>query len=281
VYLHPLRAGVRVIAGTVLGHVGAGGDEGPHMLFQIRPVGSGAPLIDPKPILDGWVQLENTQVTRAGGGAAPTSEPGPGQVLLESKQQLQDQLLSGREAHLQRCARQDVQTGKVDRRVLAAIEFLASSGLPPSVSGLPCAIGGEAKPLPAGSGQAFDISAVAGIPVAGHEGPGSIAEAAIRKLLSLQGPLKPRQLVSATSYAGASGAVAAPGYAGRIHISFVAPASPPGRIAATFGTAIAPNQWVQLIARLGEIPSPIVRSGHSAASIPDQPASTGAPGGNG
>ncbi len=32
----------------------------PHMLFQIRPAGAGAPLIDPKPILDGWVALENT-----------------------------------------------------------------------------------------------------------------------------------------------------------------------------------------------------------------------------
>jgi hypothetical protein len=79
VYLYPLRAGVHVLAGTVLGHLGAsaGGEgvpengaagssrsnpstpqAGAHMLFQIRPPGSGA-LIDPKPILDGWVALEN------------------------------------------------------------------------------------------------------------------------------------------------------------------------------------------------------------------------------
>ena len=40
---------------------------GPHMLFQIRPAGLGAPLIDPKPILDGWVALENSSIFRAKG----------------------------------------------------------------------------------------------------------------------------------------------------------------------------------------------------------------------
>ncbi len=65
VYLHPLLAGVQVISGTVLGHVGAStnataaaSEAAPHILFQIRPSGVGAPLIDPKPILDGWVALE-------------------------------------------------------------------------------------------------------------------------------------------------------------------------------------------------------------------------------
>ena len=32
----------------------------PHMLFEIRPAGRGAPRIDPKPILDGWKLLEST-----------------------------------------------------------------------------------------------------------------------------------------------------------------------------------------------------------------------------
>src|SRR6202035_3579498 len=75
VYLHPLRAGAQVIAGTVLGHVGAAATAGvgsapagePHIIFQIRPAGAGAPQIDPKPILDGWVALENTSIFRAKG----------------------------------------------------------------------------------------------------------------------------------------------------------------------------------------------------------------------
>ena len=72
VYLHPLRAGVQVIAGTVLGHVGASGQ----MFFQIRPAAAGAPLIDPKPILDGWVALENTAIRQASSGSRGASRRG-------------------------------------------------------------------------------------------------------------------------------------------------------------------------------------------------------------
>ena len=107
------------------------------MLFQIRPAGAGAPLIDPKPILDGWVQLEETSVFRAKGenpflGTSPTV----GQVLLESKPQLEQQVLSDPGIHLPACGRQEVRAGEVDRRVLATLEFLSVSGLNPTVSAL-------------------------------------------------------------------------------------------------------------------------------------------------
>ncbi|HEX6228113.1 MAG TPA: lytic murein transglycosylase, partial [Solirubrobacterales bacterium] len=50
-----LRVGSRVIAGTVLGRIGASAEGiDPHINFSIRPAGRGAPRIDPKPILDGW-----------------------------------------------------------------------------------------------------------------------------------------------------------------------------------------------------------------------------------
>ncbi len=126
VYLHPLSVGVQVLAGTVLGHIGPGTSAAgePHMLFQIRPAGVGAPLIDPKPVLDGWVQLENTSVFRAKGenpflGSSPTV----GQVLLETKEQLEQQVLSDPGIHLPICGRRDVQTGLLDRRVLATLEL--------------------------------------------------------------------------------------------------------------------------------------------------------------
>src|SRR5207302_8650978 len=94
VYLHALRRGAQVISGTVLGHLGATGEGGPHMLFQVRPAGSGAPLIDPKPILDGWVALENSSIFRAKGeNPFLATSPTVGQVLLESKQQLEPQVL--------------------------------------------------------------------------------------------------------------------------------------------------------------------------------------------
>src|SRR5262249_50751524 len=193
VYLHPLRAGVMVIAGTVLGHVGAGAGSAramvsansqPHVLFQIRPAGVGAPLIDPKPILDGWVALENSSLFRAK-GAKPyaATAPTPGQVLLESKQQLEQQVRTNPGIQIHGCARADVQTGQVDRRVLATLEYLAVSGLGPTVAAMSCVpgalVGGAGFSLPGavsvpqeGAG-AFDISAVNGIRIAGHQGPGS------------------------------------------------------------------------------------------------------------
>ena len=100
---------MQVLAGTVLGHVGparapseidrrryrcAGAKANRTCSSRSVPPASGAPLIDPKPILDGWVQLENTSVFRAKGenpflGNSPTV----GQVLLESKEQLEQQVL--------------------------------------------------------------------------------------------------------------------------------------------------------------------------------------------
>ena len=285
VYLHPLHLRARVIAGTILGHVGAGvgsgsAETGPHLLFQIRPAGPGAPLIDPKPILDSWVQLENSSIYRAS-GANPylASEPSAGQVLLESKQQLELEVLTNRRIDLHRCGRQDVHAGQLDRRVLAALEFLAVSGLSPSVSGLRCppsGTGGEASASAQSRGEAFDISAVNGVPIAGHQGPGSIADETMRRLLTLQGSMKPRQIIGLTRYPGTDNTVASASYQGRIRVDFAHPPITTGRIAGAFGGAISATEWIQLIARLGEIPSPAVRSGRSAAAIPDHPASSGA-----
>ncbi|HLB21047.1 MAG TPA: lytic murein transglycosylase, partial [Solirubrobacteraceae bacterium] len=200
VYLHELHTGARVIAGTVLGHMGGGegsNGEGPggegsetHMLFQIRPAGLGAPQIDPKPILDGWVQLENSSVFRAKGqNPFLATAPSVGQVLLESKEQLQQQVLANPHIDIYPCGRQDIQTGQIDRRVLATLEFLAVSGLKPTVSALKCGhsdLTSEGNVSEHSPGDAVDISEINGIPIAGHQGPGSITDTTIRKLLTLQ-----------------------------------------------------------------------------------------------
>src|ERR1700685_1713481 len=99
----------------------------------------------PKPILDGWVALENTSVFRAKGeNPFLATSPTTGQVLLESQQQLQPQLLHDHGIHLDACGRQDVQGGRVDKRVLAMLEYLSVSGLKPTVAGLKCAGGASA-----------------------------------------------------------------------------------------------------------------------------------------
>jgi len=275
VYLHTLRPGVQVIAGTVLGHVGAASPtSASRIVFQIRPAGPDAPLIDPKPILDGWVALENSSVFHAKGeNPFLATSPTVGQVLLESKLQLEPQVLHDAGIRLGRCGREDTQEGRVDQRVLAALEYLSVSGLRPTVGGLPCPPATPAAQAAnagaATSAESITITAINGIPVAGRQGPGSAADTAVRRLLMLQGLARPRRILSLMSYPGAAGALTSPSAADAITVSFAAPRSPLARIAGVDDSALAPAQWTQLIARLGEIPDPTVASRPSPAAIPD------------
>jgi murein DD-endopeptidase MepM/ murein hydrolase activator NlpD len=277
VYLHELHTGARVIAGTVLGHVGdgeGGGGEAsePHMLFQIRPAGVGAPQIDPKPILDGWVQLENSSVFRAKGqNPFLATAPTVGQVLLESKEQLQQQVLANPDIDIYPCGRQDIQTGQIDRRVLATLEFLAVSGLKPTVSALKCGhsdLTSEGNVSEHSTGDAVDISQINGIPIAGHQGPGSITDTTIRKLLTLQGSMEPHQIISLMTYPGADNTLARADHYNHIHVGFRPLFAQSASLAGSLSSSITPSQWIKLIARLGEIPDPTVSSGPSAAAIP-------------
>ncbi len=293
VILNPLHAGVQVIAGTVLGHVGAatsastvGSESASHILFQVRPAGLGAPLIDPKPILDGWVALENTSIFHAKGeNPFLATSPTVGQVLLESKQQLEPQVLHDAGIRLSRCGRQDVQEGRVDRRVLATLEYLSVSGLKPTASGLKCprsTTASIAAYAPASDGSDLvDIKAIDGIPVAGHQSPGSLADNAIRKLLMLQGLNRPQRIVSLMSYPGAAGALSDPSARTAIRIMFAAPAATGAHASGPLYSGLAPSEWIKLIARLGEIPDPVVGHGPSSAAIPDASSGQGAAGGNG
>jgi hypothetical protein len=278
VYLHQLVPGVQVIAGTVLGHLGASAEAGqtPHMLFQIRPAGAGAPLIDPKPILDGWVALEDTSIFRAKGeNPFLATSPTVGQVLLESQTQLQPQVLHDAGIRLGACARQDVQEGRVDKRVLAMLEYLSVSGLRPTVAGLPCAPAGAAatasNPSAGTTSQSIAITAINGIPVAGHQGPGTIADETVRKLLMLQGLERPQRIVSQMSYTGAAAAIANPSAVDAIQVAFGALGAASAKAAASADSGLTPEEWIQLIDRLGEIPDPTVASGHSSAAIPVSP----------
>ncbi|MGC2375008.1 MAG: lytic murein transglycosylase, partial [Solirubrobacteraceae bacterium] len=225
VYLHPLRVGAQVIAGTVLGHVGPGAQ--PHIVFQIHPSGAGSPLIDPKPILDGWVKLQSSSAVKAKGRHpfAKTS-PSPGQALLESKTQLQLQVPRDRGVHLAPCERRLIAGGRIDRRVLAALEFLSASGLKPTVSSRGCtraspATRGTRGVPPVGSpGESLDISAIDGLPVGGASAPASPVRLAVRKLAGLQGVMEPLQIATATRVASAPHVVVSPVYAGAIHLAY-------------------------------------------------------------
>jgi murein DD-endopeptidase MepM/ murein hydrolase activator NlpD len=270
VYLHPLHVGAQVIAGTVLGHVGSGAE--PHIVFQIRPAGIGEPLIDPKPILDGWVKLQSSSAVKAT-GRTPFAKltPSPGQALLESKTQLELQVPRDHTIHLPRCERRLIADDRADRRVLAALEFLSASGLSPTVSSRGCAQASAAKnglPSLGATGQVLDLSAIDGTPVVEADGPSTLGLAAARKLAALQGVMKPLQIASSTRFGTLHMTVLAD-EGDTISINFAPLADTQAHAAAASGSGLTPAQWLALVARLGEVPDPTVSSKPSSAAIPD------------
>jgi hypothetical protein len=297
VQLRPLRAGSKVIAGTILGRIGnTTPGMSSHVLFQVRPAGSKTPQVDPKPILDGWELLESTSIYRAAGRnpflGPDAKNPTIGQIFLMSKEALQERVLQDPSITIYPCGRRDVEAGAIDRRVLATLEFLVASGMRPSVSALKCPAspaspsGAAAPPTSAAvpdqsTGNGVDIAAVNNIPIDGHQGAGSIADMTIRRLLTLQGIMKPRQIVSLMTYPGTDNTLALPDHANRIHVGFLPQYSTDPKLRARIDSALKPKQWIKLIDRLRQIPNPVVSPTPSAAAIPAQASPAPGPNGHG
>jgi murein DD-endopeptidase MepM/ murein hydrolase activator NlpD len=281
VVLRPLKVGSKVIAGTILGRIGTTSSAmAPHVLFQVRPAGTGAPLIDPKPILDGWVLLERSSIYRAKGkNPFINGAPSVGQVLLESKEQLQAQVLRDPNITIYACGRRDVEAGQIDQRVLASMEFLSVSGLKPTVSALRCGHTGTPKPgaVSLASGNAMSLSAINGIPVVGHQTAGSITDITVRRLLTLQGTMKPNEIVSLMSFPGTDNTIAMKDHFDHVDVGYLPLYNSDPRFRKQVDSTLAPSQWIKLIGRLGQITEPQVSSTPSSAAIPDQPAKAAAP----
>jgi len=252
-----LRDGTHVTAGAVVGRIGASSDgTAPHVRFSIRPSGRGAPSIDPKPILDGWQLLEATAIYRANGENVLRDGPSIGQILLLSKPLLQQRVLADSRIDIYPCGRDDIGAGRIDRRVLATLEYLAESGLSPTVSSLRC---GHPYRTKSGnvsehsSGNAVDISTVNGVPILGHQEPGGVADQTVRRLMLLQGTMLPHQVISLLSIGGPTVAMA--DHADHIHVGF----SPAGEAWRRAGySVLKPSQWPELMSRLSVLPNPTV-----------------------
>ncbi len=146
--------------------------------------------------------------------------------------------------------------------MLATIEFLSASGLDPSVSGLECGhalLTSTAGTDAAGAtGSSVDIAKINNIPIQGHQGPGSITDITIRRLLTLQGAMKPDQIISTMSYKGQSNTLALPDHANRIQVTFTPLFGNNKKLSNEIKTILQPGQWVQLINRISQIPEPVV-----------------------
>jgi Transglycosylase SLT domain/Peptidase family M23 len=275
VTLRKLRVGSRVAAGTVLGRIGQRSAQvAPHVLFEIRPAGRGAPRIDPKPILDGWKLLESTAIYRAAGKnpffGKDAKQPSIGQILLMSKEALVQRVLTNPRVEIYDCGRRDVRTGQVDRRVLATLEFLAASGFKPTVTSLKCGHGfltASGNVSHHSSGNAVDIAAINGIPILGHQGKGSITEMAVQRLLTLQGMLKPDQIITLMEFEGADNTYAMGDHHDHIHIGWQPLFGTNTKAAKQVNAILKPDQWIKLIDRLGKIDNPEVLTEPSDKAI--------------
>jgi hypothetical protein len=262
--LKPLKAGAIVVAGTILGRIAPPTPStASNVTFLIQPAGKNAPFIDPKPILDGWKLLEATAVYRAA-GVDPFFGPGAknpsiGQVLLMSKEQLQSRVLADPRVQMNSCDRSAVLGGQVDRRVLATIEFLSASSLDPTISGLPCGHTVFASTASGGGGgSSVEITKINNIPVLGHQGPGSIADITIRRLLTLQGAMKPDQIISAMTYKGQQNTLSLPDHTNRIQVTFTPLFGTNKKLSGEIRSILQPGQWIKLINRISQIPEPVV-----------------------
>jgi hypothetical protein len=274
VRLRPLRKGAHIVAGTILGHIGRVDPAvAPHLTFEIRPAGKGAPRIDPKPILDGWKLLETTAIYRAAGKNPfmGSDAPSIGQILLMGKDALAQRVLNDPRVQIYECGRNDIQTGQIDRRVLATIEFLAASGFKPTISALKC---GHSLMTVSGNvsehstGDAVDIAAVNGIPILGHQGSGSITDLVIRRLLTLQGTMKPHQIISLMTYPGADNTLSMADHANHIHVGFHPMYGANAKLARQVNSILRPDQWTRLVNRLGQLSEPTVRANPSRFATP-------------
>ena len=274
----PLRVGSVLPQGTIIGYLASG--SGASLRFAIRPEGDIA-TIDPQPILENWGQL-NTALHPQGakdknGLIGATADD----VFLLTHGELQRAVLSDPGIALSACDRAEVASGASHSGVLAALLFLSRSGLKPTVSALRC---NQSKYTSNGSispfynGQAVDISQINGIPIAHHQGVGSITDITIRTLLTLQGQFAPSQIVSLMRYPGAHSTIARPDHGAYIELQFplssaavnpttmeLAHTAANGKSApapAAASSSLSSTQWNRLVTRIGSLPE---------AKIPTKP----------
>jgi hypothetical protein len=299
----PLSGGSVVAEGTVLGRVSApAGARDGHMRFAIQPAGD-ASTIDPRAILSNWTQLDAALHPQGAKGRPSLLGATASDVFLLSKSQLEREVLSDPGVGLSACSRHEVASGAIDKRALAVLAFLSRSGLKPTVGTLRCgsydAVGYVS---PGHVGDAVAIVAINGVPIAGHQGAGSITDTTIRTLLTLQGDFTPARIVSLMRYPGAPSTLARADHGDYVEIAFPpaphaaglkpsttaavahpAGAGQPAPVAIVGELSVA--QWEQLIGRIAALPVPTVAVKPSSAAIPDGQGPAGksqaAPGGAG
>jgi hypothetical protein len=207
----------------VIARIGGGANGAdPHINFAISPAGAGAAEIDPKPILDGWKLLEATAIYRANGKSPFATNLSVSGVLLLPKEALQQRVLHDENLSIYECGREDIASGRIDRRVLAMLEYLVSKGFRLTITSLECGHGvysASGYVSEHSTGDAVDIAMIDGVPVTGHQGPGTLADSLIKTVLHLQGTMHPHQVISLEDLPGETSFALADHY-DHVHVGY-------------------------------------------------------------
>lgn len=276
VELQTLEKGSRVIAGTVLGRLGDGSTSS--INFSIKPGGEETPQIDPKPFLDGWRLLAETNIYNAQGKDRFADRLGVGGVLLLSKSALQKRVLADPNITVDECDRQYIAHGVIDRRLLAALAFASERGYTLLITSMYC--GREVSITTSGNisnhsrAMAADIAAINGeVVTSATQGPGSNTDRLAREFLSLQGIMAPDEVITLMQYPQAAG-FAMGDHDDHLHLGYsptVGSDTPGGSVESALGA----EQWQQLTERLGQISNPDVPTAPSDDSLPAEKSDKG------
>jgi hypothetical protein len=290
-----LGRGSVVAQGTVLGHLGSNGESAQASLrFSIRPAGAQS-AIDPRPILANWKQLDLALHPQGAKDGPVLAGATAGDAFLLSRSDLERAVLADPGIKLGACDRAQVASGKVGRQALALLVFLSRSGLKPTVGELRC---GHAVSTRKGLATVFpqvgtvDIAAINGIPVAAHQGAGTISDVTIRTLLTIQHRYAPKRIVSLMKYPGAPSTVAEPDHSTFIQVELprrvskaVVSKTNLANAAGVSGSQTSAAQlanpvlssagWQRLMTQVGGLQTPKVSRKPSSMAVRDRPPTPG------
>lgn len=141
--------------------------------------------------------------------------------LVAEEERLAKRLLADPRVDMYAGGREDVEAGRIVVHVLALIAYLAESYDQVTVSSLFSGHRLYSRPGVISRhvfGQAVDVAALGGVPMAGHQQPGSVTEKAVRDILLLPAEVLPRQVISLLGLGGPSFPLA--DHADHIHVGY-------------------------------------------------------------
>jgi len=110
-----------------------------------------------------------------------------------------------------------------------------------------------------------DIAKINDTPILGHQGRGSITETTVRKLMTLQGPMQPTQIISLMDLGGSTYAMG--DHADHIHVGYRPLLGTNAKLGRAARRILSANQWDRFVDRIADIKNPVVRTKPSKYSL--------------